>query len=694
MHPQVRQIGIGDCPICGMALEPETVALTDEPDIELANMTIRFWIALALSVPLLIMVMAPHFISNIYGSVSDNVMRWFQFVVATPVVLWCGLPFFQRGGKSIVNRSLNMFTLISLGVGIAYGYSVTVTFIPGWFEKLTGKIPDIYFEPAAVITTLVLLGQVLELRARARTNSALRALFDLAPKVARLIHEDGSESDVPVSEVKKGDRLRVRPGEKIPVDGTVLEGSSAVDQSMLTGESMPVEKQKGDKITGATLNGTGSLIMCAERVGADTMLAQIVAIVGKAQHSRAPIQRVADSVASCFVPVIVVVSALTALAWGLWGPEPRFAYALLNAVAVLIIACPCALGLATPISIMVATGRAARAGILVRDAAALETFEKVDTLIIDKTGTLTEGKPKLIKLVTFGNIDEPHLLYFAASLERGSEHPFAEAIVRDATNKKIELSAAENFESITGKGVSGVVDGKKVILGNAALLKSMNINVDLLEQKAKPFRSEGQTAMLLAVEGRAVGIIVVADPIKSTTLEAIRLLKQEGLHIVMVTGDNSTTAQSVAMKLGIDEVEADVLPVRKAEIVKLLQQKGRKIAMAGDGVNDAPALATADVGIAMGSGTDIAMESAGITLVKGDLMGIVRTRRLSNAVMRNIRQNLFFAFIYNSLGVPVAAGVLYPFFGILLSPVIASAAMAFSSVSVITNALRLRRISI
>ena len=692
MHPQVRQIGPGNCPICGMALEPETVALADKPDPELIDMTRRFWVAVILSAPLLVKVRGEHFVPWIHETLNGDAGRWLQLAFATPVVLWCGWPFFERGWKSILNRSLNMFTLIGLGIGVAYGYSVAVTLLPDWFKAFTGsnQTPDVYFEAASVITALVLLGQVLELRARSQTNSALRALFDLAPKMARIISADGSESDIPVSEVKLGDLLRVRPGEKIPVDGVVIEGSSAVDQSMLTGESMPVEKHPGDKVTGATLNGTGGLVMRAERVGLDTMLAQIVAMVAKAQRSRAPIQRMADIVSGYFVPIVVAVAVLTALAWWLWGPEPKLAYALLNSIAVLIIACPCALGLATPMSIMSGTGRAARAGILIRDAAALESFEKVDTLIIDKTGTLTEGKPKLVNIVATKGFDETTLLRLAASLERGSEHPLAAAIVRGATDRGIDLTEATDFQSLTGKGVEGLVDGKKVVLGNKAILQSLNIVPEELEVLAQPFRAEGQTAMLLAVDGHAAGIVVVADPIKSTTPEAIRLLRQEGLRIVMLTGDNQATARSVAQKLGIDEIEADVLPARKAEIVQAMQQKGRKVAMAGDGVNDAPALAAAEVGIAMGNGTDVAMESAGITLVKGDLMGIVRARRLSHAVMRNIRQNLFFAFIYNILGVPVAAGVLYPFFGLLLSPIIASAAMAFSSVSVITNSLRLR----
>lgn len=694
MHPQVRQSGPGNCPICGMTLEPVSVALSDKPDPELIDMTRRFWIAAILSVPLLVKVMGEHLIPSLHMALSGEAWRWGQLALATPVVLWGAWPFFERGWQSVLNRSLNMFTLIGLGVGVAYFYSLSVTLFPDWFKTFTGSdtAPEVYFEAASVITALVLLGQVLELRARSQTNSALRALFDLAPKMARLIRPDGTEIDVPVSEVKEGDTLRVRPGEKIPVDGIVVEGFSAVDQSMLTGESMPIEKNSGDKVTGATLNGTGSLVMKAERVGLDTMLAQIVAMVANAQRSRAPIQRMADIVSGYFVPVVVLVAVITAIAWWLMGPEPKLAYAILNAIAVLIIACPCALGLATPMSIMAGTGRAARAGILIKDAAALETFEKVDTLVIDKTGTLTEGKPKLVNLVPLKGFNESTLLKLAASLERGSEHPLAAAIVRGAEARKIELASTADFQSLTGKGVVGIVEDSQVALGNKALLRSLNVVPDELETLAQPFRNEGQTAMLLAVDNQPAGIVVVADPIKETTSEALRLLKQEGLRIVMLTGDNRATAQSVARKLGIDETEADVLPARKAEVVQTMQKKGRKVAMAGDGVNDAPALAAAEVGIAMGNGTDIAMESAGITLIKGDLIGIVRARRLSRAVMGNIRQNLFFAFIYNALGVPVAAGVLYPFFGLLLSPIIASAAMAFSSVSVITNALRLRNL--
>ncbi|MDD4617279.1 MAG: copper-translocating P-type ATPase [Alphaproteobacteria bacterium] len=696
MHPQVRQIGSGNCPICGMALEPVSAVLSDKPDPELVDMTRRFWVAAILSVPLLIKVMGEHFFPWLHEPFGGDAGRYMQLAIATPAVLWAGWPFFVRGWQSIMNRSLNMFTLIGLGVGVAYFYSLAVTLFPDWFRSFTGspQAPDVYFEAASVITALVLLGQVLELRARSQTNSALRALFDLAPKMARVIKPDGTEADVSVSEVKVGDMLRVRPGEKIPVDGVVTEGSSPVDQSMLTGESMPVEKNPGDKVTGATLNGTGSLIMRAERVGVETMLSQIVAMVANAQRSRAPIQRLADTVSGYFVPIVVLISILTAFGWWLWGPEPKLAYALLNAIAVLIIACPCALGLATPMSIMVGTGRAARAGILIRDATALETFEKVDTLVIDKTGTLTEGKPKLVKVAAAKGFDEANLLRLAASLERGSEHPLAEAIMHGAIEKKLNLSKAKDFQSLSGKGVTGIVEGKKVALGNRMLMRTLGIAPESLEGLAQPLRAQGQTAMLFAIDEQPAGIVVVADPIKETAPEAIRLLKEQGLRILMLTGDNRATAQSVAKKLGIDEIEAEVLPAQKSEVIQALQKKGRKVAMAGDGVNDAPALAAAEVGIAMGNGTDIAMESAGITLIKGDLIGIVRARRLSHNVMHNIRQNLFFAFIYNTLGVPIAAGVLYPFFGVLLSPIIASAAMAFSSVSVIGNSLRLRKANI
>lgn len=692
MHPQVQQSKPGNCPICGMTLELAGVALSDKPDPELVDMTRRFWIATALSVPLLLKVMGEHFIPWIHENFNNDLARYAQLALATPVVIYCGWPFFVRGWQSLKNRSLNMFTLIALGVGVAYVYSLAITLFPAAFMAFTRQSmpPEVYYEAASIITTLVLLGQVLELKARSQTNSALRALFDLAPKTARLIAEDGSEHDIPVSDVKVGDRLRVRPGEKVPVDGVVVEGASAVDQSMLTGESLPVEKHAGDKVTGATLNGIGALVIRAERVGLETMLSQIVAMVAKAQRSRAPIQRMADIVSGWFVPIVVAIAVVTAVVWGVWGPEPKLAYALLNAIAVLIIACPCALGLATPMSIMAGTGRAAKAGILIRDAAALETFEKVDTLVIDKTGTLTEGKPRLIKVSALDGFSPDRLLQLAASLERSSEHPLAQAIVDGAAAKALTLFDPQSFRSVTGKGVTGLVDGQTVILGNAALLEEASVASGVLEALARPFRDEGQGVMYIAIGDKPAGIIVVADPIKATTVEALKALKAEGLKVVMLTGDNLVTAKAIAAKLGITDIEADVLPARKAEVVQNLIAMGAKVAMAGDGVNDAPALASATVGIAMGNGTDIAMESAGITLIKGDLLGIVRARRLSHAVMNNIRQNLFFAFFYNALGVPVAAGILYPFFGLLLSPIIASAAMAFSSVSVIANASRIR----
>ena len=692
MHPQVRQVGPGHCPICGMALEPAGIALSDKPDPELVDMTRRFRIAAVLAAPLLIKVMGEHFVPWIHQHLNGDLARYAQMAVATPVVLYCGWPFFVRGWQSLRTLKLNMFTLIALGVGVAYGYSSAVTLFPRAFMAFTGMnmAPEVYFEAAAVITALVLLGQVLELRARSQTNSALRALFDLAPRTARLVLAGGEEKDVPVSDLKAGDTIRVRPGEKIPVDGVVIEGQSAVDQSMLTGESLPVEKAAGDKVTGATLNGSGGLLVRAERVGQDSLLSQIIAMVAKAQRSRAPIQRMADSVSAWFVPAVVGIAAVTALVWGVAGPEPRLGYALLNAIAVLIIACPCALGLATPMSIMAGTGRAARAGILIRDAAALESFEKVDTLVFDKTGTLTEGKPRLRQVVPVQGFDPDALLAMAAALETSSEHPLAQAIVEGARAKSLSVAAVADFQSIAGKGVMGTVDGKAVRLGNAALLNDAGVASDRLDELARPFREDGQGVMYIAVDAAAAGIIVVADPVKAGTPDTLKALRAEGLRLVMLTGDNRATALAVAKSLGIDEVEADVLPARKAEVVETLIRQGRRVAMAGDGVNDAPALAAATVGIAMGNGTDIAMESAGITLIKGDLGGVVRARTLSRGVMRNIRQNLFFAFVYNALGVPVAAGILYPAFGWLLSPIIASAAMALSSVSVITNSLRIR----
>jgi Cu+-exporting ATPase len=698
MHPEIVRQEPGFCPICGMALEPRTVMVEEEANPELVEMARRFWISLGLTLPLFALAMA----EMIMGEPVPRVLAgrpfvWLQLVLATPVVLWGGWPFFQRGWASLVHRHLNMFTLIALGVGTAYGYSVVAALFPDLlphaFRGHGGGAP-VYFEAAAVITTLVLLGQVLELRARSRTSSAIKALLGLAPKAARLLRDDGTEVDVPLERVQPGDRLRIRPGEKVPVDGVVLEGTSAVDESMVTGEPLPVEKTAGSRVIGGTVNGTGGLVMRAERVGRDTLLAQIVRLVSEAQRTRAPIQRLADVVSSYFVPAVVLIAAITAVAWGLMGPEPRLVYALVNAVAVLIIACPCALGLATPMSIMVATGRGAAAGILVKNAEALEMLQRVDTLVVDKTGTLTEGKPRLAAVVAAPGQDEAALLRLAASLERGSEHPLAAAIVDGAQARGLALSAAKEFRSVTGKGVIGTVEGQTVALGNLALLDAEHIDAGALRERAEALRRDGHTVMFVAVDGRAVGLVSVADPIKASAAEAVRLLHREGLRIVMLTGDSRTTAEAVARRLGIDEVEAEVLPERKGEIVKRLQAEGRIVAMAGDGVNDAPALAQAHVGIAMGTGTDVAMESAGITLVKGDLRGIVRACRLSRATMRNIRQNLFFAFIYNAVGVPIAAGALYPVFGLLLSPIIASAAMTFSSVSVIANALRLRQLAL
>lgn len=692
MHPQVRQSSPGSCPICGMALEPEKVSLDTGPDPELVDMTRRFWVAAVLSFPLALFVMGAHLLPAMpHEWMNSPLTRWIELAVATPVVLWCGWPFFVRAVASVKQRSLNMFTLIALGVGVAYLYSLALTLFYERIAAATGGLElEVYFEAASVITALVLLGQVLELRARNQARNAMRALLDLAPKMARLIHSDGKEEDVHLSQVNKGDMLRVRPGEKVPVDGVVAEGHSSVDQSMLTGESVPVEKNPGDKVTGATLNGTGGFTMRAERVGNETMLAQIVEMVSKAQRSRAPIQRMADTVSGYFVPVVVLIAIVTAVIWGIWGPEPRLAYAIVNAVAVLIIACPCALGLATPMSIIVGTGSGAHAGVLIKNAEALEIMEKVDTLIIDKTGTLTEGKPKLMEVAPAQGFTAKDVLRLAASLEKGSEHPLASAIVKGAEAQNLEFLAVQDFSSVTGKGVKGMIEGHAVALGNQALLAGLGIDAAPLSAQAEQLRSKGQTAMFVAIDGNAAGIISVADPIKATTPEALKALKAEGLRIVMLTGDSKATAQAIASQLGIEEFEAEVLPERKSELVRQLQAQGRKVAMAGDGVNDAPALAQAQVGIAMGTGTDVAMESAGVTLVKGDLTGIVRARRLSRATMRNIRQNLFFAFIYNALGVPVAAGILYPSFGLLLSPVMASAAMALSSVSVIANSLRLK----
>ena len=694
MHPQIRQKGPGSCPICGMALEPVMATGEEGPDPELVDMTRRFWISLVLTLPLLVAVMGDMIPGEpIRHLIPARALAWGQLILATPVVLWGGWPFFLRGWQSLVNRSLNMFTLIALGVGVAYVYSVVGAVAPGFFPesfRTHGGEVGLYFEAAAVITVLVLLGQVLELRARSQTSSAIRALLGLAPKTARRVRDDGSDEEIPLEHVQVGDRLRVRPGEGVPVDGAVIEGTSAVDESMVTGESIPVEKTAGDRITGGTMNGTGGFVMRAERVGSETLLAQIVHMVSEAQRSRAPIQRLADTVSSYFVPAVVAVAVATFIAWAGWGPEPRMAYALVNAVAVLIIACPCALGLATPMSIMVGTGRGAMAGVLIRNAEALEVMEKVDTLVVDKTGTLTEGKPKLITVEPAGDRSEGDLLRLAASLERASEHPLAAAIVTGAQQRGVAAVAVGAFRSVTGKGVVGRVSGHDVALGNRRLMDDVGVALGDLADRAEALRREGQTVMFAAVDRQPAGLIGVADPIKATTQEALDLLRQSRVHIVMLTGDSRATAEAVARKLGIEDVQAEVLPEQKIEIVKRLQAQGRRVAMAGDGVNDAPALAQADVGIAKGTGTDVAMQSAGVTLVKGDLRGIARARRLSQAAMRNIRQNLFFAFVYNALGVPIAAGVLYPVFGILLSPIFASAAMTFSSVSVIANALRLR----
>ncbi|MCR4308914.1 MAG: heavy metal translocating P-type ATPase [Deltaproteobacteria bacterium] len=695
MHPEIVRDAPGNCPKCGMALEPRTATAGEEENPELVDMARRFWISVALTIPLVVVVLGEHLPRHPLARIATTeTLGWLEMVLATPVVLWGGWPFFVRGWQSVVNRSLNMFTLIGLGVSVAYLYSLVAKLFPGIFPssfRLEGGEVAVYFEAAAVIVTLVLLGQVLELKARSRTGAAIKALLGLAPKTARRILDDGSEGDVPLDEVRPGDRLRVRPGEKVPVDGVVLEGTSAVDESMVSGEPIPVEKKPGDRVVGATVNGTGSFVLKAERVGAETLLARIVQMVAEAQRSRAPIQKLADQVAGYFVPAVVSIAVATAVVWGFVGPEPRMAHALVNAVAVLIIACPCALGLATPMSIMVATGKGATAGVLFRNAEAIEILRKVDTLVIDKTGTLTEGKPKLVTVDPVKGWDEKGLLRLAASLERGSEHPLAAAIVAGSLERGVELAGVESFESITGKGVTGRVDGRSVSLGNRNLFESMGIDPGELAGKAEALRKEGQTVMFVAADGKAAGLLGVADPVKGTTPEAIRQLHEEGIRIVMLTGDSKTTAEAVAGKLGIDEVIAEVLPDQKVDAVKRLQGEGRIVAMAGDGINDAPALAQAQVGIAMGTGTDVAMESAGVTLVKGDLRGIVRARKLSRATMRNIKQNLFFAFAYNALGIPVAAGVLYPFFGILLSPVIAAAAMSFSSVSVIGNALRLRR---
>jgi len=697
MHPQVRHAGPGACPICGMALEPETIEAGEADTSELDDMSRRFWVGLALALPLFALEMGGHVFGGALSEfIPPSTSVWMQFALATPIVLWAGKPFFERGWNSVLRRSLNMFSLIALGTGAAYAYSVVAVLAPGLFpDGFRGAHGEVavYFEAAGVIIVLVLLGQVLELRARAGTNAALRALLDLAPKQARRINDDGGEEDIPLSEVKTGDTLRVRPGEKVPVDGEVLEGRSSVDESMVTGESIPVEKAKGDKLIGATINGAGALVMRATKVGADTMLSQIVQMVADAQRSRAPIQGLADKVSGYFVPAVILVAVLAFIAWSLFGPAPAMSYALIAAVSVLIIACPCALGLATPISIMVGVGRGAQAGVLIKNAEALERFEKVDTLIVDKTGTLTEGKPKVTAIVAFGNFSEDDVLRLAAALERGSEHPLAAAITKAAEEKDFSIPKADDFESLTGKGVKGRIDGRDIALGNAKLLDTLKIALDdIAQKKADTHRKEGETVMYVAIDGRLAGLICVADPIKETTPHTLSELREMGVHIIMVTGDNEATAKAVARKLGIEDVRADVLPQNKGEIVKAIQSQGRVVAMAGDGVNDAPALAQADIGVAMGTGADVAIQSAGVTLVKGTLDGIVRTRRLSHATMHNIRQNLFFAFVYNAAGVPVAAGVLYPFLGILLSPIIAAAAMSASSVSVIVNALRLKRL--
>jgi Cu+-exporting ATPase len=698
MHPQIVRSEPGSCPICGMALEPRTVTAAPAENPELRSMSRRFWASVVLTAPLLVMTMAEMIPGRpLEGLIPHHLRSWLELALATPVVVWGGWPFFVRGWSSVVRRNLNMFTLIGLGVFVAYAFSLVAAIFPqlfpASFRDRSGAV-GVYFEPAAVIVTLVLLGQVLELRARGQTSSAIRALLGLAPKTARRLRDDGSDEEIPLAQVAVGNRLRVRPGEKIPVDGVVLEGRSAVDESMITGEPIPVEKEKDTRVVAGTVNGTGAFVMRAEKVGSDTMLAQIVRMVSEAQRSRAPIQNLADRVSAYFVPAVILVAVATFLIWGLAGPEPRLAHGLVNAVAVLIIACPCALGLATPMSIMVAMGRGATAGVLFRNAEAIETLEKVDTLVVDKTGTLTEGRPRLVAVAPAPGVDEKQLLYWAASIERGSEHPLAAAIVSGASERGVSPGNAANFESVTGKGVRGTVDGHVVVLGNRALLEELGIDLGPHAARADELRSEGQTVMFVALDNRRAGMVSVADPIKPSAAEAIAALHTEGIRVVMLTGDNRVTAEAVARKLGIDDVVAEVLPVQKVDAVKRLQGEGRFVAMAGDGINDAPALAQAHVGIAMGTGTDVAMESADVTLVKGDLRGITRARRLSRATMRNIKQNLFFALVYNALGVPIAAGVLYPFLGVLLNPMFAAAAMALSSVSVIGNALRLRAVHI
>jgi Cu+-exporting ATPase len=696
MHPQIRQEGPGACPICGMALEPELATADSGLNPELADMTRRFWIGLVLALPVMVIEMGGHFVGP-HDWVDPTLSSYVQFAFATPVVLWAGWPFFVRGWQSLLTRNLNMFTLIGMGTGVAYLYSVVATFAPGIFPQAFrghGGAPAVYFEAASMITVLVLIGQVLELRARAATSGAIRALLDLAPKTAHRVKDDGSDEEVSLDAINVGGKLRVRPGDKVPVDGVVLEGRSSLDESMVTGESMPVTKEKDARVIGGTINMSGSFVMRADKVGRDTLLSRIVQMVATAQRSRAPIQRVADQVAGWFVPAVIAVALIAFAAWALFGPEPRFAFGLVAAVSVLIIACPCALGLATPMSIMVGVGRGAQAGVLIKNAEALERMEKIDTLVIDKTGTLTEGKPKVAAVSPAPGFDEAQVLRLAASVERGSEHPLAAAIVAAAAERKLELAPVRGFDSPAGKGVIGLVEGKRLALGNAKFLAELNIDTTALSGEAERLRADGATAIVLGVNGKLAGVIAIADPVKATTPEALQAIVASGIRVVMLTGDNKTTALAVAKRLGITEVEAEVLPDQKSAVIEKLRREGRVVAMAGDGVNDAPALAAADVGIAMGTGSDVAIESAGITLLKGDLIGIVKARALSAAVMSNIRQNLFFAFIYNAAGVPIAAGVLYPAFGLLLSPIIAAAAMALSSVSVVGNALRLRRVQL
>ena len=692
MHPQIRQVGPGSCPICGMALEPEVASPDAGPNPELADMTRRFWIGAVLAVPPVVLEMGGHLVGS-HGWIDPTLSNWIQLVFATPVVMWAGWPFFVRGWQSVVTRNLNMFTLIAMGTGVAYLYSLVGTIAPQSFPETFrehGGAVAVYFEAASVITVLVLLGQVLELRARDATSGAIKALLQLAPKTARRVSDDGADHEVEIDALKVGDRLRVRPGEKVPVDGVILEGRSALDESLVTGESMPVTKEAGGKVIAGTLNQSGGFVMRADKVGRETLLSQIVQMVADAQRSRAPIQRLADQVAGWFVPTVVIVALAAFAAWAIFGPEPRMAFGLVAAVSVLIIACPCALGLATPMSIMVGVGRGAQAGVLIKNAEALERMEKIDTLVVDKTGTLTEGKPKLVSIVPTAGFEENNLLRLAASVERASEHPLADAIVRAAKERNLELMAVDGFDSPTGKGATGKVDGKSIVLGNAKYLASIGIETTALDESSERLRADGATVINIAIDGKLAGLFAIADPVKSSTPEALKALDAEGIKVIMLTGDNRTTANAVAHRLGISEIEADVLPDQKSAVVAKLRNSGRIVAMAGDGVNDAPALAAADVGIAMGTGTDVAMESAGVTLLKGDLTGIVRARKLSQATMGNIRQNLFFAFIYNAAGIPIAAGILYPAFGILLSPIIAAAAMALSSVSVVGNALRLR----